>query len=190
MKTQNWINIAKLYFASIGNVSSNPNFRLSVVDTSGTTRSFYDQYIPSQYPTACEALCYSTQRQSNNIVSPSGGVSVVFGSGTTAPTINDYRIESSVESSISKVQSAYQQINGTNYTESIHTIMVTNTSANSITISEVATYYQFYQASSSITKTMLERWLLDTPATIASGDTKAIKVHFKFDYSTLLSSAS
>ena len=103
------------------------------------------------------------------------------GSGTTAPTEDDYKLESFLADKVDNVLVFYTSgnvvitrgyANDTPYIT--FSITVTNTSANAVTISEIG---MFGWAAVSIagvassTTVMLDRTLLDTPVTIPAGDT-------------------
>lgn len=103
------------------------------------------------------------------------------GSGTTAPTEDDYKLESFLADIVDNIivfrTSGNVMITRgyTNDTPYItFSITVTNTSANAVTISEIGMFgwaAVSIAGTASMTTVMLDRTLLDTPVTIPAGDT-------------------
>lgn len=104
-----------------------------------------------------------------------------FGTGTTSPTEDDYKIESDITSGINVVlNSSFRS-----YSPKPHmtfTFTITNTSSSDITISEtgIVTGNIWCCTSSSATSAaanniLIDRTLLDTPLTIAPSSTAALE---------------
>lgn len=104
-----------------------------------------------------------------------------FGSGTTAPTENDYKMESDFTSGISVVLNSSAR----SYTPKPHmtfTFTITNTGSSSVTVSEVGIVTANIQCCTSSSATsassnniLIDRTLLDTPLTIAPSSTAALE---------------
>lgn len=117
---------------------------------------------------------------------------VSFGSGTTPPTLDDYKIESifnnqQINASLTRRVRGIDS-NGKPYMEL--TYIVTNKSNASITVSEVATVTYNIAVCSSYSDTsannndiLIDRTLLDTPITIPVGDSASIKYRITCDMS-------
>lgn len=115
----------------------------------------------------------------NSVSSPtdSGSTAIVFGAGDTPVTMDDYKLDSVIASSV--IQRASISSSNLNYTALTYDqttdtftlrarVVVTNSSASAVTIKEfglVTYYYLFY------------REVLATPVTVAAGDS----VFFEFD---------
>ena len=106
-----------------------------------------------------------------------------IGSGTTAPTENDYKLQTQITSGISVVLTGTVRGVDTNnlpYMDLTYTI--TNTSSSSITIAELGLVSQNIYCCTSSTATsatsnqvLLDRTLLSTPITFPANETAAVK---------------
>jgi len=121
---------------------------------------------------------------------------VTFGSGTTQPTENDYKLESPISSGISVTRDVYKTPTSSDkLSVEIH-YSVTNTSGSDITISEIGLKKSLYAASVPnilatpiLTNTptlgrvfLIDRTLLDNPVTIHPGDTADLKYILSVDH--------
>ena len=114
-----------------------------------------------------------------------------FGSGNTAPTINDYALETPLtdsDYSATLTNTVRGVDNGVPYME--FTFVLTNISSSSITVSEVCYVSNNITVCTSSSGTsvarndiMVDRTLLASPVTIAAGDTAAIKYRISCDMS-------
>lgn len=102
-----------------------------------------------------------------NSFNGSGGV--VFGTGTTAPTVEDYKLSGDLITNLSALANVTVEgdDNGVTIT-AIYTI--TNTGADSFTIGEVGIvtnlHYNYFSSNSDSFKGLIERTVLDSPVTI------------------------
>lgn len=106
---------------------------------------------------------------------------IKVGSGTTAPTEDDYKLESFLADIVNNVivfRTSGNVVITRGYTNDTpyitFSITVTNTSANAVTISEIGMFgwaAVSIAGTASMTTVMLDRTLLDTPVTIPAGDT-------------------
>lgn len=113
----------------------------------------------------------------------------VVGTGTTAPSLDDYKLESQITSGITMNftnSRRYVNSSGKPTIENIYTI--TNNGSSDITISEVGlvSYNINCCTSSSATSTgannvLIDRTLLDTPVTIASRGSASINYTISSD---------
>lgn len=100
------------------------------------------------------------------------------GSGTTAPTYNDYNMESLIsDSDISQTTNPINTANiGTNLVGATKTI--TNISANPITVSETGIACQVYGQNTAV---LVTRSLLPTPITLQPNDIYTFTEYIKID---------
>jgi len=165
-----------LQMTSSGNSSSGGKGLLSVKDVGGTTR-----YM----------CCYS-----NNSFPQSISVSVIFsantngiqiGTGNTAATEDDYKLETQITNGMSASSPALTcdvDSSGNPYIEYLFTL--TNTTSSDITVREIGYVQQFRLAdtqggsfSSTSRYLLLDRTVLDTPVTVPANDSAAIKYRLK-----------
>ena len=93
---------------------------------------------------------------------------VIIGSGTTAPTINDYALESRITTPLSSSGTITTTYNDNSVTHtSVFTI--TNNHTEEITISEIGIFNSSTAKSGEKYAYLLERTVLETPITISSG---------------------
>lgn len=114
-----------------------------------------------------------------------------FGSGTTAATENDYKLESDITSGLTTVLGSSMRgvdSNGKPYMS--FTFTVTNSGNSNITIGEIGLVSAnvFCCTSSSATtaasnNVLIDRTVLDTPVTLAPNETSAIKYTITCDMS-------
>ena len=133
-------------------------------------------------------LCENTSKYPSapRINTISGGY-VHFGRGTTAPTINDYTLESVITSgiSISTSYSSGSDQNGKIYSRYIYTL--TNTSANDITIGELGGFVSCSNLLTAQNSTSRASGILMvfretfTPIILPSGQSVAITLTMKLD---------
>lgn len=106
---------------------------------------------------------------------------VIFGTGTTPPTTDDYKLSGKIISTISaKATVTTTKANDGNVYTFMGVYEITNTGATAITIGEVALLGGM--SSGSATKYLVERTALDEPVTIPPGGvaqvTYAIRMNF------------
>lgn len=121
------------------------------------------------------------------------GKVVLFGTGTTAPTMDDYKLESPISSGLtaSFIASATTIADGVCTRKYIYTL--TNGTTNDITISEIGAFsYAHYATtaangdttSNSGSTFMLDHTLLDEPVTIPAGGVGQVTYTITMDYPT------
>lgn len=117
---------------------------------------------------------------SMNCYETNGYQYVRFGSGTTPATVNDYKLESLIDSGITV---AHPNIVTTEQTDSYISWTVTfGVSASvEITISEIGLIAKAYRPNGVI-DTLVDRTVLDTPVTIPAGQSKQITYTIRFNY--------
>lgn len=110
--------------------------------------------------------------------SDTGSTGIGFGSGTTPPTIDDYKLESAISKGLSF---SFTQSHGNPCT---WIITITNTSDKEITIAELgmftSIYSSYYNSGSDITA-LVDRTVLDTPVTIPAGGIGKIEYAIKIN---------
>lgn len=104
-----------------------------------------------------------------------------FGSGTTTPTENDYKLESDITSGISVVLNASARYSSPK-PHMTFTFTITNTGSSNVTINEIGIVTASIQCCTSSSATsassanvLIDRTLLDTPLTIAPSSTAALE---------------
>lgn len=110
-------------------------------------------------------------------------VGVVFGTGNTEPTIDDYQMAGEHFVDYTESHSFENTIVGTTRTLSCR-YTLTNASTESVTIGEIGLSGNAYRKSSSwyyYTGFLLERTVLDSPITIPAGGVGVITYTLKFD---------
>lgn len=103
---------------------------------------------------------------SAKIINKTGGVS--FGSGTAAPTEDDYTIDQVVFTASAGLSATATVTEDGNTFTGLYTIV--NNSAESITIAEVGLFGTAPKGTSSYNLYMIDRTLLEEPVTIPSGE--------------------
>ena len=105
---------------------------------------------------------------------------VRFGNGTTPATVNDYKLESQIDSGITVANPSAPT---TEYTDNYISWTATFGVSASVetTISEIGLISRVYR-SSGVTTTLVDRTVLDTPVTIPAGQSKQITYTIRFNY--------
>jgi hypothetical protein len=109
---------------------------------------------------------------------------IILGSGTTAPTENDYRLESQFTSSMSASVQSTLMLDENDNPETIFTITVTNQKNTAVTVAEVGLVESLsasrsFNSSPSYFAFLLDRTVLDTPVTIPAGGYAVIEYTIK-----------
>ncbi len=112
----------------------------------------------------------------------SGLYGTFFGTGTTPPTRDDYKLESPITDGTlySSVQTAPVQGFDEDHARLYVTHEVHNTGTEDITVSEVGIFGCARDSSNVIF--LLDRTVLDTPITIPAGGQKSVTIAVRFDY--------
>lgn len=188
MFTNNYITYIKTKFFAGANVDTNYQ---TFVDCTGTTQSVYTSYF---YDSAyfcnclgfagmiCKAYCSAMPTSTNTTNSSNRIYGVWFGSGTTAPTKDDYKLEAPITSGLGINNNTIRPLVN-NLEPGVYEIsssyQVTNQTEEAITISEIGVWsYLTTESSSSSTRNcfpvLMERTVLDEPITIEPGMTKVV----------------
>ena len=105
---------------------------------------------------------------------------VLFGTGTTPPTLNDYTISGEAVKNLS-VSVAYKETDD----ESVHTLeilyTITNVATEPVTIGEIAA---FCGTGINAKGALLERTVLDSPVTIPAGGVGQVTYTVRMNYPT------
>ena len=110
-----------------------------------------------------------------------GGYQYVrFGSGTTPATVNDYKLESQIDSGITVANPSKVT---TEQTDSyiLWTVTFGVSASVETTISEIGLISKAYTPS-GVANTLVDRTVLDTPITIPAGQSKQITYTIRFNY--------
>lgn len=146
-----------------------------VKNTSGNIRHFYYPYSYS----------WPIQGPSNvSFSNTSSGIRV--GSGSTPASVNDYELESMITSGISGSVSfdSSRQIDGSGNYQSVYLVSITNTGSVDVVVSEIGYAINAYGATNNggsrqEIKILIDRTLLNTPVTIAPGESAVITYTMK-----------
>lgn len=124
-----------------------------------------------------------------SVSTSSSSTGIHLGTGDTAPTENDYALESKISSGIT-ASTPTRQYNKDNNGNPYLTLMftVTNTTSSDIIVKEIGFVQSAYLAtnmgssqSSNGTHILLDRTILSQPVTIPANDSAAIKYTLKVD---------
>lgn len=189
MLTRNWYELSRIPLTGIG-VGSVLN-RGNVVSITGTTISKGSSSNSGGYINFYTLMGLPmTKAPSNGHVTAtttsSGYYGVLFGDGTTEPTIDDYKHAGNQLKSFTctQVQRTGFNDDGSSYVSCLYTI--TNSSDEDFTISEVCAYSyvgtnggtMFYYS------TLVDRTLLDEPVTIPAGGVGQVTYTIRMNYPT------
>lgn len=123
----------------------------------------------------------------NTSYSSSSSHGVKFGSGTTPPTVDDYKLESKITSGLTVNASkftppTYDSGNNKHIRQQSYTII--NSGSSSVTISEIgieaAVLAGSTSSSSSSKQTLIYRSVFDTPIVIPAGDAATITITLEY----------
>ena len=108
---------------------------------------------------------------------------VMFGTGDTPPTINDYNLSGNIITGLVATKATTNLINSDSL--SISTLYtLTNTGAEPVTIKEVGLGQSFKYHGSSENSCLIDRTVLDTPVTIPAGGVGQVEYTITFNYPT------
>lgn len=144
-----------------------------VTTTSGDTNSAY----PSSY---CFGEFFSPflADYMKKVVTSTNSKGVAFGTGTTAPSRNDYWLSGDLITTISVVAATItSSVSNEAYNYNC-ALTISNTGDADISIGEVALVGYVYKSSNSPLYAMLDRLVLDTPLTLAAGEQGVITYNF------------
>ena len=155
--------------------------QIPYVTMSGTNSSSFDvnhlQFNSGTY--------YNRPCMSNLVASYTANLGgVCFGTGRTAPTLDDYSLSGALITTIA-ASAAVECICDDDGCTLTALYTITNSGSNAITVNEVAlvtnTEYQYYYEQS---KVMLERTVLDEPLTIPAGGVGQVTYTIRMNYPT------
>lgn len=168
MITNNFKKIAACFLQSVGNVTYG---MFPIVGTDGNTY-YYGANPTVQWPDTV----------STSFVNSFSSAGIVLGTGDTAATANDYRIETPITSGLSANITFVRTCDTQNgYADLEFTIVATNTSGADIVVKEIA-YNQSIRISTTAGGTgstskiiCFDRTVLANPVTVPSGGQASIK---------------
>lgn len=173
MILRNWIN--KL-------IGADGTSEIVVKDTSGRISTSSLIFIPSTN------IYADNYKEDKSGLPNSIGIGVALGSGTTPPTIKDYKMESAITKHINAA-GATRSFNANTSNSSLTVIQpIVNTGTNTITISEIGLFGR-YSPTSDSTCILLSRDVI-TPVTIAPNESKTFVVTIDFTQMSTSASAS
>lgn len=131
---------------------------------------------------------YADNYNENNAnVSNSLGIGLVIGSGTTPPTIDDYKMENAITTNLN-AGGVTRSFNANTSNSSLTVVQpIVNRGANTITISEIGLFARYDGASNGCI--LLSRDVI-TPVTIAPNESKTFVVTIDFTQMSTSASAS
>lgn len=116
----------------------------------------------------------------SNVLTAVTGIGIVFGDGTTEPTIDDHKLSGNIITNISKIGDSYSyKVTSDGYV-CTKTVIIKNTGTESITVGEVGWISLVNSGNSTAFYALLDRTLLDSPVVIPAGKSAQI------DYSVCL----
>lgn len=167
MLTRNWYKLASLL--------------IFATDTNASVRcrefTGYNYSIPASNKLGVYAMGYIAKTLKTGIATGSGFYGVLFGTGDTTPTLDDYTLSGDVISTITIVtsQTSIGANGDSEYAELATRYTLTNTGTQAITVREVALAYY---------GCMLERTVLDTPITIEPDGIGQVTYTIRMNYPT------
>lgn len=171
MLTKNFTNFMAMILDAYN--SNSRSGLLPVKATNGTT--YYLTGYFNGYP----------QNPTISLATSASSTGIHFGRGTTAPTEEDYALESLITSGLSISVSSSHSLDGSGNPALQLDITVTNTSSADITVGEIG-YAQSLHASTAQGSTsnayrvcLLDRTVLDSPVTIPAGGYAVIRYTLK-----------
>lgn len=167
------LNFRKILFNGIWNsgqtATNYPQFEspTNITDINGITQQIGSATIPSEAEDTFNSVIHALNRVAKNAVSAHVGQSYFkLGTGTTAPTEDDYNIET--EASDLVINQLTQTTTAT--FEKTYNLNITNTGSSTITLSEVVQVLRVYNNKDiAISRTL-------TAVSFAPGETKTIMV--------------
>ena len=172
MFTRNWHKAIAAQFANVGTsvrecINISGNKAQCARDTNGTSIKL----LGTGYSPSLEKVCTSLTSQ---------GFGVVFGTGTTPPTVDDIKLSGEWIGGLScSIAASYEWHDY--YVDIISIYTITNTNATDITIGEVALMCSVSQYDYP---TMMERTVLDTPVTIPAGGLGQVNYTIRMNFPT------
>jgi hypothetical protein len=160
------------------------NISRTIISTGGTSRTVRATsgcYLDLGYYMSVIPTSHKESDSISNGSYSTKNCGVVFGSGTTAPTIDDIDLEHRITSGLSILSgglSLGKVADGQYCAWASYT--VTNTSEEEITISEIGILTNFVVSNSENAAILMERTVLDEPIVIAPGDQKIITYAINF----------
>ena len=133
-----------------------------------------------------DILYFSQLSSHSNSLTTSG---IAFGTGTTPPTFNDYKLSGELITNLSVSNTVSKNQDGNGTIEFTTVSLITNNNATDVTIGEVAYVHMnqsCYPTSTSIITGyyMCERTVLDTPVTIPAGGIGQVTYTIRMNYPT------
>lgn len=158
----------------------------TAVNMSGAEKGVYK--TGNYYGTVFDLVNSVYSFRLNNVTTQSAGVSgVMFGTGTTPVTIDDYKLSGSIITGLtpSISESVGADENGA-YRTVIYTL--TNTNSYDVTIGEVGAVIMCCESTSTMASSrypaLVERTVLDKPITIPAGGFGQVTYTVRFNYPT------
>lgn len=106
---------------------------------------------------------------------------VYFGTGTTAPTVDDYCLENPIVSELTVTTPSAVTYNRTSDYEE-YTVTFGVTTNNTVTITEIGLKCHVYSYNSDSRVIMIDRTILNNPIEILAGESKQITYTIRFNY--------
>lgn len=182
--------LTKNYYALLTTALMGQNASGDVaIDTSGTTRVLYSNgnYLATSYNYMSAGAVLAPYNNNGNhencleayigdMTTASNYEPVRFGSGSTPATVDDYKLESVHTNGLTVVsQTAINQSLKNNVITRQYSYILKNTKSTDVVVGEIGLFYNgYYGSSSSRSKFMLDRTVLDEPITIAPGGTGTV----------------
>lgn len=124
------------------------------------------------------------KENSDNLPSSSLAIGLAIGSGTTTPTINDFKMENAIITNLNAAGAMRSIVANTNSSIVTLTQPITNTGESSITVSEVGVFAAYNTSGACM---LLSRDII-SPVTIAPNESKTFVL--TIDFAEMSTSAS
>lgn len=181
MLTKNYFYVMAAYAAAPFTSPQTAVSGVRIVDENGTTR---DVYTPATTTSTSrpEFLSFGNAKVSAGTGYYSS--SVIFGTGTNPPAIDDYDLSGDTVSTISQLSAAYAVTCTDAGATSKRIFTIQNTGTEAITICESAWMVPVAYSTSTLgsSNVMFDRTVFDTPITIPAGGTATIEYAIEFTY--------
>ena len=171
-------NFYVLLAAGITYDSERKHFPLTGWDGSTTAYYWWYNHGPQIFiKTAMQTVAASAPRATTSFTQ------VMFGTGDTPPTINDYNLSGNFITGLVATKATTNLINSDSFSITTR-YTLTNTGAEAVTIKEVGLGQSFNYYGSSENSCLIDRTVLDTPVTIPAGGVGQVEYTITFNYPT------